>query len=147
MDDDEFISYVLDGLGLEYKELATTLHLHPNIDFNQFYDLALREEHLRPQALLWLLTVCPTNTASTQNYPVIITTNLEDVMAEIGIKGMEQEKQCTGSKIKGLGLQTVAHSIVIHNLPSSLPLQPSLMVVLLCFQHHKAKPHKPNEVK
>lgn len=27
MDDDEFISYVLDGLGLEYKELATTLHL------------------------------------------------------------------------------------------------------------------------
>jgi hypothetical protein len=29
MDDDELISYVLDGLGLEYKELATTLHLIP----------------------------------------------------------------------------------------------------------------------
>ncbi|KAF9665434.1 hypothetical protein SADUNF_Sadunf16G0122200 [Salix dunnii] len=34
MDDDEFISYVLDGPGFEYKELATTLHLHPDFDFN-----------------------------------------------------------------------------------------------------------------
>ncbi|KAF9683312.1 hypothetical protein SADUNF_Sadunf04G0000400 [Salix dunnii] len=47
MDDDEFISYILDGLGLEYKELATTLHLHPDINFDQFYDLALKEEHLQ----------------------------------------------------------------------------------------------------
>jgi hypothetical protein len=47
MDDDELISYVLDGLGLEYKELATTLHLHPDIDFDQLYDLALKEEHLQ----------------------------------------------------------------------------------------------------
>ncbi|KAF9673148.1 hypothetical protein SADUNF_Sadunf11G0118500 [Salix dunnii] len=46
MGNDEFISYILDGLGLEYKELATTLHMDPNIDFDQFYDLALREEHL-----------------------------------------------------------------------------------------------------
>ncbi|CAL8151013.1 unnamed protein product [Prunus armeniaca] len=41
MDDDEFVSYVLDGLGLAYKKLATTLHLHPAIGFNRFYDLAL----------------------------------------------------------------------------------------------------------
>ncbi|CAL8989130.1 unnamed protein product [Prunus brigantina] len=47
MDDDELFSYVLDDLGLEYKELATTLHLHPDIDFDKFYDLALREEHLQ----------------------------------------------------------------------------------------------------
>jgi hypothetical protein len=52
MDDDELISYVLDGLGLEYKELATTLHMHPDIDFDQFYDLALREEHLQKQMSL-----------------------------------------------------------------------------------------------
>ena len=52
MDDDELISYVLDGLGLEYKELATTLHLHPDIDFDQFYDLALREEHLQKRMSL-----------------------------------------------------------------------------------------------
>ncbi|KAJ6337950.1 hypothetical protein OIU76_007594 [Salix suchowensis] len=56
MDDDEFISYVLDGLGLEYKELATTLHLHPDIDFDQFYDLALREEHLQKRMSLTLTT-------------------------------------------------------------------------------------------
>ncbi|CAB4309565.1 unnamed protein product [Prunus armeniaca] len=52
MDDDELISYVLDGLGLEYKELATTLHLHPDIDFDKFYDLALREEHLQKRMSL-----------------------------------------------------------------------------------------------
>jgi hypothetical protein len=52
MDDDELISYVLDGLGLEYKELATTLHLHPDIDFDQFYDLALREQHLQKRMSL-----------------------------------------------------------------------------------------------
>ncbi|CAB4267257.1 unnamed protein product [Prunus armeniaca] len=52
MNDDELISYVLDGLGLEYKELATTLHLHPDIDFDRFYDLALREEHLQKQMSL-----------------------------------------------------------------------------------------------
>jgi len=54
MDDDELISYVLDGLGLEYKELATTLHLHPDIDFDQFYGLALTEEHLQKQMSLTL---------------------------------------------------------------------------------------------
>ncbi|KAF9670097.1 hypothetical protein SADUNF_Sadunf13G0033200 [Salix dunnii] len=52
MDDDELISYVLDGLDLEYKELATTLHLHPNVDFDQFYDLVLREEHLQKRMSL-----------------------------------------------------------------------------------------------
>ncbi|CAL9010557.1 unnamed protein product [Prunus brigantina] len=52
IDDDELISYVLDGLGLEYKELATTLHLHPDIDFDRFYDLALREEHLQKRMSL-----------------------------------------------------------------------------------------------
>ncbi|CAB4289547.1 unnamed protein product [Prunus armeniaca] len=52
MDDDELISYVLDGLGLEYKELATTPHLHPDIDFDRFYDLALREEHLQKRMSL-----------------------------------------------------------------------------------------------
>ncbi|KAJ6353104.1 hypothetical protein OIU76_002171 [Salix suchowensis] len=56
MDDDEFISYVLDGLGLEYKELATTLHLHPDIDFDQFYVLDLREEHLHKRMSLTLTT-------------------------------------------------------------------------------------------
>ncbi|KAF9664325.1 hypothetical protein SADUNF_Sadunf16G0006700 [Salix dunnii] len=56
MDDDEFISYILDGLALEYKELATTLHLHPDIDFDQFYDLALREEHLQKRMSLTLTT-------------------------------------------------------------------------------------------
>ncbi|KAJ6379590.1 hypothetical protein OIU76_016264 [Salix suchowensis] len=56
MDDDEFISYVLDGLGLEYKELATTLHLYPDIDFDQFCDLALREEHLQKPKSLTLTT-------------------------------------------------------------------------------------------
>ncbi|KAF9667523.1 hypothetical protein SADUNF_Sadunf15G0032000 [Salix dunnii] len=48
--------YVLDGLGLEYKELATTLHLHPDIDFDQFYDLAVREEHLQKRMSLTLTT-------------------------------------------------------------------------------------------
>ncbi|CAB4278620.1 unnamed protein product [Prunus armeniaca] len=52
MDDDEFVSYVLDGLGLAYKELATTLHLHPDIGFDRFYDLALREEHLQKRMSL-----------------------------------------------------------------------------------------------
>ena len=47
MDNDELISYVLDGLGLKYKNLATKLHMHPDIDFDQFYDLALREKHLQ----------------------------------------------------------------------------------------------------
>jgi hypothetical protein len=56
MDDDELISYVLDGLGLKYKELATTLHLHPNIDFDQFYDLILKEEHLQKWMSLTLIS-------------------------------------------------------------------------------------------
>ncbi|XP_021826102.1 uncharacterized protein LOC110766987 [Prunus avium] len=65
MDDDELISYVLDGLGLEYKELATTLHLHPDIDFDRFYDLALREEHLQK----WMsLTVASGVAMSSHNH-------------------------------------------------------------------------------
>jgi len=48
VDNDELINYV----GLEYKELATTLHLHPDIDFDQFYDLALREKHLQKRMSL-----------------------------------------------------------------------------------------------
>ncbi|KAF9665433.1 hypothetical protein SADUNF_Sadunf16G0122100 [Salix dunnii] len=91
--------------------------------------------------------MCPTNIALILNYPVIITIVLEEVMVEIEIKGVDHGEQGSGNRIEGLGLQIITLNIVTHNLPSSLPLQPSLMVVLLCFQHHATDPQKPNEVK
>ncbi|KAI5341614.1 hypothetical protein L3X38_009489 [Prunus dulcis] len=46
MSDEELIEYILDGLGHEYKEFTTSLHLRPSLTFDEFYDLLLQEEQL-----------------------------------------------------------------------------------------------------
>ena len=116
IDDDELISYVLDGLSLEYKELATKLHLHLDIDFDQFYDLAIREEHLQKRMSLTLTSAVAMaadrvpSTFSIQTCLVTITITIlikdleEDaVMARIGIKGVDQGEQGIGGRLKVLG--------------------------------------------
>jgi hypothetical protein len=44
--DTELIEFIIDGLGHEYKEFITSLHLRPAVSFDDFYDLLLQEEHL-----------------------------------------------------------------------------------------------------
>jgi hypothetical protein len=44
--DTELIESIIDGLGHEYKEFITALHLRPTVSFDDFYDLILQEEHL-----------------------------------------------------------------------------------------------------
>ncbi|XP_068318476.1 uncharacterized protein [Pyrus communis] len=44
--DDELIESILDGLGREYKEFKTSVHLRPSLSFDDCYDLLLQEEHL-----------------------------------------------------------------------------------------------------
>ncbi|CAL9011751.1 unnamed protein product [Prunus brigantina] len=46
MTDEELIEYVLDGLGHEYKEFTTSLHLRPSLSFDEFYDLLVKEEQV-----------------------------------------------------------------------------------------------------
>ncbi|XP_022849773.1 uncharacterized protein LOC111371830 [Olea europaea var. sylvestris] len=65
IDDDELITYTLNGLGLEFKYLATTLHMHPDLEFDQFYDLVLKEKHL--QKRLNLTTTSRVSMVANQN--------------------------------------------------------------------------------
>ena len=44
--DSDLVECVLDGLGHEYKEFVTSLHLRPSTSFDDLYDLLLQEEHL-----------------------------------------------------------------------------------------------------
>ncbi|XP_021833350.1 uncharacterized protein LOC110773153 [Prunus avium] len=44
--DGKLIDYILDGLGHEYKEFTTSLHLRPSLTFDEFYDLLKQEEQL-----------------------------------------------------------------------------------------------------
>lgn len=46
MTDEELIEYVLDGLGHEYKDFITSLHLRPSLSFDEFYDLLVQEEQV-----------------------------------------------------------------------------------------------------
>lgn len=39
--DEEFIEYILDGIGHEYKEFITSLHLRPKLAFDEFFDLII----------------------------------------------------------------------------------------------------------
>ncbi|KAM1723462.1 uncharacterized protein LOC126606888 [Malus sylvestris] len=47
MTDSELIEYILDGLGHEYKEFTTSLHLRQTLTFDEFFDLLLQEEQLQ----------------------------------------------------------------------------------------------------
>lgn len=46
MSNEEFIEYILDGIGHEYKEFITSLHLRPKLTFDEFFDLVVQEEQL-----------------------------------------------------------------------------------------------------
>ncbi|BFG25074.1 hypothetical protein CerSpe_113480 [Prunus speciosa] len=46
MTDEELLEYLLDGLGHEYKEFTTSLHLRPSLSFDEFYNLLVQEEQL-----------------------------------------------------------------------------------------------------
>ncbi|CAL9017132.1 unnamed protein product [Prunus brigantina] len=46
MSDGELIDYILDGLGHEYKQFTTSLHLRPSLTFDDFFGLLIQEEHL-----------------------------------------------------------------------------------------------------
>ncbi|XP_016647117.1 PREDICTED: uncharacterized protein LOC103322784 [Prunus mume] len=46
MTDEELIEYILDGLGHDYKEFTTSLHLRSSLSFDEFYDLLIQEEQL-----------------------------------------------------------------------------------------------------
>ncbi|KAH0981005.1 hypothetical protein GBA52_008182 [Prunus armeniaca] len=46
MSDGELIDYILDGLGHEYKQFVTSLHLRPSLTFDDFFGLLIQEEHL-----------------------------------------------------------------------------------------------------
>ncbi|CAL2279421.1 unnamed protein product [Prunus armeniaca] len=46
MTEGELIEFILDGLGHEYKEFTTSLHLRSSFTFDEFYDLLIQEEHL-----------------------------------------------------------------------------------------------------
>ncbi|CAB4272519.1 unnamed protein product [Prunus armeniaca] len=162
MDDDELISYVLDGLGLEYKELATTLHLHPDIDLDKFYDLALREEHLQKRMSLTAAsgvamaadrrstreTLVQTPLVTIQLIPTVLG---EDAgAAETGIKDtmdVDQGEQILGNQPKGIGFQIAVLSLTTSNiLPLFLLLQLLLMDAFHFLQPHMEIPQIPNEL-
>ena len=46
------IEYIIDGLGLEFKEFVTSLHFQSTIVFDDVYDLLIQEE----QFMKWTTT-------------------------------------------------------------------------------------------
>ncbi|CAL2265447.1 unnamed protein product [Prunus armeniaca] len=46
MSDGELIDYILYGLGYEYKQFTTSLHLRPSLTFDDFFGLLIQEEQL-----------------------------------------------------------------------------------------------------
>ena len=44
--EDELIECLLDGLGPEYKEFTTAIHLRPSLSYDDCYDLLIQEENL-----------------------------------------------------------------------------------------------------
>ncbi|XP_050120308.1 uncharacterized protein LOC126597552 [Malus sylvestris] len=44
--EDDLIECLLDGLGPEYKEFTTAVHLRPSLLYDDFYDLLIQEENL-----------------------------------------------------------------------------------------------------
>ena len=39
--DSDLIDYIMGGLGNEFKEFITSLHFHPQVTFDDLYDLLL----------------------------------------------------------------------------------------------------------
>ncbi|KAM2315364.1 hypothetical protein ACFX1S_028273 [Malus domestica] len=64
--DEELIESILDGLGPEYKEFTTAVHLRSSLSYDDCYDLLLQEEHLIKKMSTFSLSSSAAFTASSR---------------------------------------------------------------------------------